>query len=192
MPKEGILCRVISGGTVRAGDLIACLPKVLRFRIITVSDRASRGDYEDRSGLRVKALVDKIWHTEIERSVVPDYAPHIRAELEAARDARIDVIITTGGTGVGPRDVTPDVAVSLADRAIPGIMEQIRMKFGLEKPNALPSPGIAGVIGQSLIYTLPGSTRAVEQYTGEILRTLEHIVLMMHGLVLSCKSQRTK
>ena len=187
MPKEGIFCRVIRGGTVRAGDPVAHGPRPLRFRIVTVSDRASRGEYEDRSGPRVEVLVrgflaDKRWHPQIETAVVPDDAKRIGTELEAALAAGIDVIITTGGTGVGPRDVTPDVAASLADKIIPGIMEHIRVKFGSTKPSALLSRGISGVVGQSLIHTLPGSVRAVDEYMGEILKTLEHTILMIHGL----------
>jgi len=187
MPKEGIFCRAIAGGTVRPGDSVAHATRALCCRIITVSDRASRGEYEDRSGPRAEALLaqylqDRRWRAEIETSVVPDEAEAIRAELTAARDAGVDVIITTGGTGIGPRDVTPDVAASVADRIIPGIMEHIRVKFGSEKPNALLSRSIAGVVGRGLIYTLPGSQRAVEEYMGEILKTLEHSIFMMRGL----------
>jgi len=74
------------------------------------------------------------------------------------------------------------VAASLADKIIPGIMEHIRVTFGSTKPNALLSRGIAGVMAQGLLYTLPGSVRAVDEYMGEILKTLEHTILMMHGL----------
>ena len=187
MPKEGLFCRVMKGGTVKAGDSISFLPRMLKFRIVTVSDRASRGEYEDRSGPRIRELLcgffsDKRWHVEVESAVVSDDARRIRDELTAAHDDGVDVIITTGGTGVGPRDVTPDVVASLADKAIPGIMEHIRAKFGNEKPNALLSRGIAAVWGRGLIYTLPGSVRAVGEYMGEVLKTLEHTVLMLHEL----------
>ena len=92
------------------------------------------------------------------------------------------MIFTTGGTGVGPRDITPDVVTELCDKFIPGIMDHIRLKFGADKPNALLSRSVAGVAGSTLIYTLPGSVRAVQEYMQEILKTLEHLILTLHGL----------
>jgi len=92
------------------------------------------------------------------------------------------VIVTTGGTGIGPRDITPEVVTALCQKQIPGIMEHIRAKFGAANPNALLSRSVAGVAGRSQIYALPGSVRAVEEYLGEILKTLEHVLCMLHGL----------
>ena len=94
----------------------------------------------------------------------------------------MDAVFTTGGTGIGPRDITPDVIETMADRLIPGIMEHIRIQFGAEKPNALLSRSIAAVMGQTLVYALPGSVRAVSEYMGEILKTFEHALLMIHGI----------
>jgi molybdenum cofactor synthesis domain-containing protein len=152
-----------------------------------VSDRASRGDYEDRSGPRLRERLEeffsgKRWHPEIETRVLPDEARRLTTELRADRDGGVDVIFTTGGTGVGPRDVTPDVVAALADRTIPGIMEHIRVKYGQSNPKALLSRGVAAVLGRTLVYTLPGSVRAVGEYMEEILATLEHTVLMLHGV----------
>ena len=93
-----------------------------------------------------------------------------------------DIIFTTGGTGIGPRDITPEVVKPLLDKEIPGIMESIRIKYGMEKPNALLSRSIAGVMKKSLIYTLPGSVRAVNDYMSEILKTLEHLIYMQRGI----------
>ena len=187
MPKEGIFCRVIEGGTVRTGDAIEHLPVPFKVRVVTLSDRAFRGEYEDRSGPRVRELLDAFfagrrWHPEIKTAVLPDDADQLTLELTACREDGVDVVFTTGGTGVGPRDVTPETATRVCDRLIPGIMEHIRVKFGSEKPNALLSRGIAGIAGQTQIYTLPGSVRAVEEYMGEILKTMEHVLFMVHGL----------
>jgi len=187
MPKEGVFCRVVRGGRIKAGDEIRFQARSLRFKIITMSDRASHGDYEDRSGPCVRALLEDFlhgtrWHPEIETMILPDETRRLKTELKAARDAGVDVIFTTGGTGVGPRDITPDVVASLADKTIPGIMEQIRVKFGQENPNALLSRGIAAILGQTLVYTLPGSVKAVEEYMGEIVKTMEHLIFMLHGL----------
>ncbi|MHC4605564.1 MAG: molybdenum cofactor synthesis domain-containing protein [Planctomycetota bacterium] len=185
MPEEGIFSRVRKGGTIRPGDTVIHVPKVLRFAVITVSDRAHRGEYEDRSGPRVRELVEEFargtrWRSWTNAAVVPDDADALGRALDDAREA--DVILTTGGTGIGPRDVTPDVVAARCARQTPGIMEHIRVKFGGKIPNALLSRGVAGVMGSSLVYTLPGSVRAVEEYMGEIAKTLEHAILMLHGL----------
>ena len=94
----------------------------------------------------------------------------------------MDVLFTTGGTGIGPRDITPDVVIPLLDREIPGIMEFIRVKHGERLPSALLSRSVAGTIGEMLIYTLPGSVKAVREYTEEILRTLPHSLHMIKGI----------
>ncbi|UCF04021.1 MAG: MOSC domain-containing protein [bacterium] len=187
MPKEGIFCRVLKTGTVRTGDGITYLPRPLHFLVITLSDRAHRGEYEDLSGPRVRDILsgffrDKRWHIEIESRLIGDEAEHLERELVSARDTDIDVVITTGGTGVGPRDITPDVVRPLCDKIVPGVMEQIRLKYGADKPNALLSRCVTGVMRQTLVYTLPGSVRAVNEYMEEILKTMEHLITMIHGL----------
>ena len=149
--------------------------------------KASSGEYEDLSGPRIRDILeeffeDKRWHAEIESRLIGDDAERLQRELESARDDGCDVVITTGGTGVGPRDITPDVALSVCDKIVPGIMEHIRLKYGDKKPNALLSRGVAGVMNQTLVYTLPGSVRAVNEYMEEILKTIEHTVTMIHGI----------
>ncbi|MCK4324796.1 MAG: MOSC domain-containing protein [Armatimonadetes bacterium] len=187
MPTEGLFCRVVQGGTIQPGDPVEYLPRPLKFQIITLSDRAFAGEYADRSGPRVRELLeafleDKRWHPRIEQSILPDDADELRAALIAAQEAGVDVIFTTGGTGVGPRDITPETVAGICDKLIPGIMEAIRIKFGAQNPNALLTRAVAGVRGQTLIYALPGSVRAVDEYLGEILLTMEHLILMLHGL----------
>jgi len=187
MPAEGIFCRVLHGGSIEPGDTIEYYPGCLSFRVLTLSDRASRGVYQDKSGPRIIALLNDFfsptrWHLGIEDYVLPDDPDRLRDHLERARLDEVNVVITTGGTGIGPRDITPDVVVPLCDKLIPGIMEHIRLKYGQDKPNALLSRSIAGVMGRTLIYTLPGSVRAVEEYMSEILKTLEHLILTVHGI----------
>jgi len=187
MPVEGIFTRVASGGTLAAGDRGEHVPRTLRVVILTLSDRAAAGQYEDRSGPRIRELLEawfrgKRWHTRIDATILPDDSGQLREELVSARAAGVDVIFTTGGTGVGPRDMTPETVAAVCDKLIPGIMENIRMKFGAAKPNALLSRSVAGVTGKTQVYTLPGSVRAVEDYLGEILKTMEHVVFMLHGL----------
>ena len=92
------------------------------------------------------------------------------------------MIVTTGGTGIGPRDITPDVVAPMLTRVIPGIMEAIRVKYGATIPSALLSRGVAGLIGSTLVYTLPGSVKAVNEYLDELFRTLNHSLLMIMGI----------
>jgi molybdopterin adenylyltransferase len=187
MPKEGIFCRVIKPGILKPGMELIYRPKVFTIHIITLSDRASRGEYEDKSGPKIKEHLEKflIDHSSlftIHSSLIPDDPDKLRSLLLNDREDKTDMIFTTGGTGIGPRDFTPDVIRPLLDKEIPGIMEIIRMKYGTEKPNALVSRSIAGVLGQSLIFSLPGSVRAVDEYMTEIVKSIMHLIYMLHGL----------
>ncbi len=187
MPKEGIFARVLKNGKVKAGDIIEYFPKVYKIHVITLSDRAFKGEYEDRSGPRIIELVEEFFTKskntfEIEHTIIPDDPESLRVLLERAEEEKIDVVFTTGGTGVGPRDYTPEVVKELMDKEIPGVMEAIRMKYGMEKPNALLSRGVAGLMGETFVYTLPGSVKAVNEYLEEIFKTLKHLIYMLHGI----------
>ena len=93
-----------------------------------------------------------------------------------------DFVFTTGGTGISPTDITPETVKPLLQREIPGIMENIRQKYGATNPAALLSRSVAGQSGDSLIFTLPGSVKAVQEYLAEICTSLEHLVYMRMGL----------
>lgn len=186
MPKEGIFCRVLRGGTLQAGDTGVYEPKVFRCYVLTLSDRASRGEYEDLSGPRLAQRLTDYFaemgrQVQVDREVIPDDAAMLRQRLES-RGNNYDFIFTTGGTGIGDRDITPEVVRSMMTKEIPGIMEMIRVKYGMEKPNALLSRGVAGLMNNSFIFTLPGSVKAVNEYMDEILKGLMHLVFMKHGL----------
>jgi molybdenum cofactor synthesis domain-containing protein len=183
MPRVGIFMRVAKAGSLQAGDTLNYVPKVFRAKLITLSDRASKGIYEDKSGAliehKLNAFFDKIdWRLEIDKQIIPDSREKLQAQLEDATQNNYDLIFTTGGTGIGSRDITLSVVKPQLDHEIPGIMEHIRMKYGSLKPNALLSSGVAGTIGSALIYTLPGSTKAVTEYMQEILTTLQHLIFM--------------
>ncbi len=187
MPKEGIFCRVIRGGNLKPGHPFDYVARSINIRIITLSDRASAGEYEDLSGPEIEKLLaagfeTTHWRAAFERVLIPDDRGKLKQQIEQAQEAGIDIIFTTGGTGLGPRDITPDVVGPLLDRELPGVMEFIRMKHGERLPSALLSRSVAGTIGNMLVYTLPGSVKAVREYTGEILRTLPHSLLMLHGV----------
>lgn len=187
MPRVGIFCRVKKEGTIKAEDKIEYIPKIYKALIITLSDRASAGEYEDKSGPKVKELLEdylkkiKVRY-DIDHKIIPDSEDQLKEILNKAKNEKVDFIITTGGTGIGKRDITVDVVQEMLDKEIPGVMEMIRMKYGQEKPNALLSRGVAGVMDDSLVYTLPGSVKAVKEYMTEILKTLQHLVFMLHGI----------
>lgn len=187
MPKEGIFARVIRNGELRAGDELEYLPKIINIRIITLSDRASAGEYADKSGPQIKNLSEKFFaeirrQTAIINHLIPDHPELLTNLIKNAISEGADVIFTTGGTGIGPRDITPETVRPILDKEIPGIMELIRVKYGMEKPAALLSRSIAGVSGKTLIYCLPGSVKAVTEYCNEILPTIEHSIYMLEGL----------
>jgi len=187
MPQEGVFARVVRGGNIRRGDEIAYRPRDFVVRVITSSDRVSAGVYSDRSGPRAVELVkaffsDTRYHLRVEYQVVPDEQNKIEEALRAARAAGEDVVIITGGTGIGPRDVTPEAVAAASDKLVPGIMEKIRLETGAKKPNALLSRSVCAVGGSTIFYALPGSVKAVEEYLEEIFKSLEHMVFMLHGL----------
>ena len=159
----------------------------LRIGVITLSDRASRGEYEDLSGPLLKELVsaylqEKDIRVEFVTEIIPDDPGQLKSLIISHREQATDVVFTTGGTGLGPRDFTPDVVKPLLDKEIPGVMELIRVKYGSQKPAALVSRSIAGLTGATLVYCLPGSKKAVAEYCAEILPTLIHTLKMVRGM----------
>lgn len=187
MPKEGVFCRVIQGGKLKKNDKLEYIPKIFKVNIITLSDRASEGEYEDLSGMNVYSLVhsfmkEKNWRHEISRQLIPDEKDKLKAAVEEIINKGYDILITSGGTGIGPRDITPETIRPMLDKEIPGIMEAIRVKYGMEKHEALLSRSIAGIIKNTLVFCLPGSVKAVKEYMLEILKILEHSIYMLHNL----------
>ena len=186
MPKEGIFARVIKAGKLKAGDTLKVMPKVIHCHIITLSDRAHKGQYKDKSGPMIEKQVAEFYKDKYPvkflYTLIPDEADTLRKALTDNSSGEADLIFTTGGTGLGPRDITPDVVKPLLTKEIPGIMEMIRVKYGLTIPSALLSRGVAGTKGKSLVFTLPGSPKAVKEYCDEILAVVDHAFLMLHGI----------
>jgi molybdenum cofactor synthesis domain-containing protein len=187
MPKEGVFARVLKTGSIRTGDVIIYQPKCFNVLIITLSDRASRGEYEDLSGPAAQKLLADFftnlgYEFSIEKIVIPDDADKLKELVLSAAGNLTDLVITTGGTGIGKRDITPETIIPMLDKEISGIMEMIRYKYGSQKPNGLLSRAIAGVIDNTLVYTLPGSVKAVGEYLTEIIPTLRHSFFMLHNL----------
>jgi len=187
MPDEGVFCRVIQGGELKAGDQLEYVPRTFRLKVITLSDRASSGFYSDRSGPLILNEMEQ-WFDghKLKYSATPAILPDDREvfsrELGNAIKEKVDVIFTTGSTGLGSRDIAPDVVQRHLERQIPGIMELIRVKHGMVNPNAALSRSIAGLAGKTLIFVLPGSTRAIKEYMEEILKSLWHMILMVNDI----------
>jgi molybdopterin adenylyltransferase len=161
------------------------LPEKFKVLVITLSDRVHNGVNKDLSGPAVVkyvryAMAAAEWDCEINTLVLPDDAASLRNTMSVSTE--MDLIITTGGTGLGPRDMTTDVIRPLLTKEIPGVMELIRVKYGLKNPNALLSRAVAGVAGKTLVYTLPGSVKAVHEYMAEIVKTMEHTFYMLYGV----------
>lgn len=189
MPKEGIFARVIKEGRLQAGDEFVYEQRVLKIGVITLSDRASQGIYPDASGMEIQKMLEEFF-TEKKRPVefmyhlIPDDAVLLKESMLKQVESECDIIVTTGGTGIGPKDLTPDVIKPMFDKEIPGIMDLIRIKYGEVHPAALTSRAVAGVIHNSLVYCLPGSPKAVKEYLTEIQKTLIHSIYMIHELDL--------
>jgi molybdopterin adenylyltransferase len=184
MPEEGIFAIVKKSARIRPGDAIEHVPRSLRISVLTLSDRASTGVYADESGPVIrKALEGHLarigWDYDFRNRVIPDDKRILRREMRRALSCGSDIIITTGGTGLTRRDVTPQAIRPMLDLEIPGIMEWIRIKHAGDFPNAVLSRSIAGIIGNALVYVLPGSPRAAKEYMEEIAKTLEHCILMV-------------
>jgi molybdopterin adenylyltransferase len=147
--------------------------------VITASDRSAAGDREDRSGGEVAARLEALGFA-VERSVVPDERSRIEASLVAAA-ARHRLIVTTGGTGLTPRDVTPQATAAVIDYEVPGIAEAMRADGRRHTPMAALSRGLAGVRGRTLIVNLPGSPKGALESLDVLIPILDHALETLAG-----------
>lgn len=152
----------------------------LRYKVhvITLSDRAFTGQYEDRSGPEIVAILTRFFEEsgheiEIGSTLIPDDRSRLR-EIFLEVFSSVDIVVTTGGTGLSSRDITVEVIKPLLDKEIPGIMEFVRVKYGADNPLALLSRSVAGVKNKTLVYLLPGSVKAVREYLSVIIPTIAH------------------
>lgn len=158
----------------------------MTFGIVCVSDRCAKGQCEDKSGPLIKELVSDLGKTE-EYIVVPDETEEIeKALIYLCDDVKPDVVLTTGGTGFAPRDVTPEATKAVLEKEAPGIAEAIRINSLRITPKAMLSRAVSGIRGKSLIVNLPGSPKAVRESLEFILPVLPHAVEVISGNTLSC------
>lgn len=155
--------------------------------IITVSDKGARGEREDKSGPAIKEIVTSLPAEVKNYEIVPDTKEIIANKIKEFADNRgLDLIITTGGTGVSPRDVTPEATLEVIEKEIPGMAEVMRLE-GLKKtPHAMISRAVVGMRHQSLIINLPGSPKAVRENLLAILPALPHTLSKIKGDETEC------
>lgn len=160
---------------------------MIRVGIITASDTGSRGERVDQSGAVIRELVGTIDGTVEKYVMVPDELAVLKDTLiQFVDEAGLDLIFTTGGTGLGPRDVTPDATLQVIDKLVPGIAEVMRME-SLKKTNrAMLSRAVAGMRKQTLIVNLPGSPKACMECLEVILPALPHGIQIMKGTTGEC------
>ncbi len=159
---------------------------MIEVAVLTLSDKGATGERKDRSGPAIKELVKKINAEVVSYEIIPDEKALIREKLTALCKKEIDLILTTGGTGVSPRDVTPDATREVITQEIPGIAEAMRME-GLKKtPFAMISRAVAGIRGKTLIINLPGSPKAVKENLSAILAVIPHTVEKIQGSSEEC------
>ncbi len=155
--------------------------------IVTVSDRCSSGEREDKSGEIIRKIISQFHARVVEYAVIPDERKLIAERLtEWADKGGIDMIITTGGTGLGPRDVTPEATLDVIDKTIPGFSEAMRAKNLKKTPHAMLSREVCGVRNKTLIINLPGSPKAVRECLLVILPALPHAIEVIKGEAAEC------
>ena len=154
----------------------------IRLGILTISDAGSRGERADASGDLIASWAKERGYTLAERALIPDETARIATMLSEWADAdRADVILTTGGTGLTDRDVTPEATRAVLEKEAPGIAEALRMSAFPKFPRAALSRGLAGVRGKTLIVNLPGSTGGVRDGLGVLNELIEHAVELIRG-----------
>ena len=148
--------------------------------ILTVSDRGASGDYEDRSGPILADIVQNSTSWQVShRAIVPDEQDHIAATLVSWCDEGVHLILTSGGTGFSPRDVTPEATKAVIEREAPGIAEALRAESLKITRHAMLSRAIAGIRGQTLIINMPGNPKAVRENMSVLLPILPHALELL-------------
>lgn len=166
-----------------------------RLGIVSISDRASRGEYEDRSGPALRAYLDEVIvsPSEISFRLIPDERELIEATLiELADEVGCDLVVTSGGTGPAPRDVTPDATLAVATRVLPGFGELMRRVSLEEVPTAILSRQLAAVRGSCLIINLPGSPRAIKTCLDAVMAAVPDCVDLIGGARLETDPERVQ
>lgn len=186
MPREGVFARVIRGGIVRTGDELVLAERRERrpyqAAVITMSDKGSQGKRQDTSGPAIAARLKDSGYDVVETLLLPDEAAALRQQLCRLADQRqVDLIVTTGGTGFSPRDITPEATMAVADRIAPGIAEAMRAASLRITPRAMLSRAVSVIRKGTLIINLPGSEKACQECMDVFLDTIPHGLNLLRG-----------
>jgi len=187
-PREGLFAEVMTGGRVAPGDIMELVRAgAYSVGVLTVSDSSSRGEREDQSGPALLDLLRSSGFIAARYSVVPDELAAISEKLRLwCEDGALDLLLTTGGTGFSPRDVTPEATAAVFDRAVPGIPEMIRSMSARTVPTAWLSRAVAGIRMGTLIVNLPGSRKAAVECAGFMLGLAGHALEVLRGEAFRC------
>lgn len=191
MPREGVFARVLYGGSISVGDEIEIMERTEKrpytAAVITLSDKGARGEREDVSGPTIAKRLREAGYVIEEQLLLPDGEQPLKGELMRLADQRqIDLILTTGGTGFTPRDLTPEATKAVAEKDVPGISEAIRAYSMQITKRAMFSRGVSVIRGKSLIINLPGSPKAVSECLDAVQETLPHGLDMLRNAVREC------
>ena len=191
MPREGVFARVLEGGTITVGDEMSIVertsPRPYQAAVITLSDKGAAGEREDKSGPAIVEELESRGYEVVEKLLLADGTGPLKAQLIRLCDQRqLDLILTTGGTGFTPRDVTPEATREVADREAPGIAEAIRAYSMQFTRRAMFSRGASVIRGKTLIVNLPGSPKAVSESMDAFLGDLPHALDMLRNTVQDC------
>jgi molybdopterin adenylyltransferase len=163
------------------------IPPRIRTAIITLSDKSSVGERVDESGMVIREMIGAIDASIVHYEILPDEKTRIVEALERLSDSgKVDLIITTGGTGVAPRDVTPEATHQVIERELPGMAEAMRAESLKKTPHAMISRAVVGIRKQTLIINLPGSPRAVRENLVVVLPALSHAIEKIKGDPAEC------
>jgi len=191
MPREGVFAKVLRGGRIKVGDDVTEITpepnRPFTAAWITLSDKGSQGLREDESGPLIGKILTENGYDVVETILIPDDEDILKKELTRLADQRqVNLVMTTGGTGFAPRDITPEATAAVCERMTPGISEAIRAYSMTKTPRAMLSRAVSGIRGKTLIINLPGSPKAVRESMEFIMSSLKHGLEILNERTSDC------
>lgn len=190
MPKTGMFTKVLKGGNIKVGDEIKVVDresKPFTAAVITLSDKGFKGEREDISGPTIINRLKEEGYEITEYILIPDDKKMLQQSLMRLADQRdVNLIITTGGTGCAPRDITPEATKEILEKEVPGISEAIRAESLKITPHAMLSRGVSGIRNKSLIINLPGSPKACLESMEVFIKPIKHAIKLIQGEEKEC------
>ena len=191
MPTQGVFAKVLEPGEIRVGDEMEIQPRTeprpWQAAVITLSDKGAKGERRDESGPAIVKRLTEAGYEVVEQLLLADEAAPLKTQLMRLADQRqLDLILTTGGTGFGPRDITPEATLAVAHRNAPGIAEAMRAASLAITPRAMLSRASSVIRGKTLIINLPGSPKACMECMDVFLDTIPHAMGLLRGAVEDC------